>query len=222
MTRSSPKISIRIRRAAAADAAALYAIALLTGDHGADVTQLYQDPDLMGDIYVGPYLAQGLALVAEDASGVAGFAVGALDSRAFEAAAEAKWWPSLRARKPRPSGDPSGFSADAARRERIHTPRILPAAVVARWPAHLHLNIHPRAQGFGLGPRLAQAWMADAYALGARAAHVAVSLRNPRGERFWRRMGFHPIAPVADPAFAQAVWLGRDLDAAAALDGCLR
>ena len=45
-----------IRDATPADAPELYRICLLTGDAGRDATALHADADLLGEVYVGPYL----------------------------------------------------------------------------------------------------------------------------------------------------------------------
>jgi hypothetical protein len=37
------------------DLPALYRICLLTGDSGADASQLYRDPELLGHFYAAPY-----------------------------------------------------------------------------------------------------------------------------------------------------------------------
>ncbi|MEL6600847.1 MAG: hypothetical protein AAFR40_15110, partial [Pseudomonadota bacterium] len=77
----------------------MYAISLATGDRGGDAAPLYQDPDLIGHIYAGPYLAlaTGGCRVLVDAEGVAGFAVGVSDSVAFADLLARHWWPALRA-----------------------------------------------------------------------------------------------------------------------------
>ncbi|MGJ3264099.1 MAG: hypothetical protein ACFE0R_12775 [Salinarimonas sp.] len=84
---------MRIRPARPADREALLAISLATGDAGGDAAHLYRDGRLVGLIYSAPYLALApdLALVAEDEAGVAGFAVGAADTRVFEARLERDW-----------------------------------------------------------------------------------------------------------------------------------
>ena len=77
-----------------ADAAAAYHVCLKTGDHGQDGEARYrEDPDALGRIYVGPYLAYEpeLSLVLEDEDGVCGYALGAQDSRAFYARYDAEW-----------------------------------------------------------------------------------------------------------------------------------
>jgi ribosomal protein S18 acetylase RimI-like enzyme len=88
---STPKI----RNVQPGDLDALYRIALATGDSGADAAHLHRDSKLVGHLYAAPYarLAPESALVVEDAAGVGGYIVGALDTLAFEARLEAEWWP---------------------------------------------------------------------------------------------------------------------------------
>lgn len=87
------------------DRPALYQICLRTGDNGRDATGRYADPELLGHVYVGPYLALApqLALVLDRGDGTpVGYALGAADSAAFAARCEADWWPALRRRYPDP------------------------------------------------------------------------------------------------------------------------
>ena len=127
-----------------------------------------------------------VAFVAVDAEGVAGYVVGTADSRAFEAKLEADWYPALRERYPDGSGD--GF--DAMLVALLHHPMRADDAVVASHPAHLHIDLLPRLQGTGMGPRL-MATMHDACrAAGARGMHLGVSQRNSRALGFYRHLGY--------------------------------
>src|SRR5204863_27494 len=70
-----------------------YYVCLKTGDHGKDGEAFYrEDPDALGRIFVGPYLAYEpeLSLILEDKEGICGYALGAFDSRAFYARYEAE------------------------------------------------------------------------------------------------------------------------------------
>src|SRR5688572_25976256 len=87
-----------VRPARATDLPDAYRVCLATGNHGDDGEPLYRDdPDALGRIFVGPYLAfePELGLVLEDAAGICGYALGAFDSRAFYARYEAEWRPNL-------------------------------------------------------------------------------------------------------------------------------
>ncbi|MGH6963776.1 MAG: hypothetical protein ACREE0_04800, partial [Phenylobacterium sp.] len=107
-----------IRPFRAEDLDALYAICLATGDHGEDAQSHYDDKRIIGEIYAAPYavLEPGLAFVTEDDEGVGGYIIGTRDSRAFEAACEASWWPKLRLVHENPRGTPpDGWTWDQKR-----------------------------------------------------------------------------------------------------------
>jgi hypothetical protein len=72
----------QIRPYRPADLGALYQICLLTGDDGQDATSLFRDPQLLGHCFAAPYglFEPSLAFVAEDADGVGGYILGALDT----------------------------------------------------------------------------------------------------------------------------------------------
>jgi len=97
-----------IRPARKGDEPGAYYVCLKTGDYGKDGEPFYrEDPDALGRIFVGPYLAYEpeLSLILEDQEGICGYALGAFDSRAFFARYEAEWRPDLCARFPEPQGD---------------------------------------------------------------------------------------------------------------------
>ena len=133
----------RIRPYRPSDLDELYRICLLTGDAGQDATALYQDPRLLGHIFAAPYgvLEPALAFVAEDAAGVGGYIVGALDTQAFEERLESDWWPGLRGRYPDPApGLPEGQ----------RTPDQQLAHVIHR-PGHLGFTELPSPHGHLFG-----------------------------------------------------------------------
>jgi GNAT superfamily N-acetyltransferase len=182
-----------VRPFAAADLDSLYAISLATGDSGRDASPLHQDGRLIGHIYSAPYamLAPELAFVAEDDQGVAGYVVGAADTRTFDQQLERDWWPALRGQYPDPSGSaPDSWNADQKRSFAIHHPSTTPDAVVGPFPAHMHMNLLPRLQGTGMGRKLFERWIEQARAIGVAGVHVGVSPLNARGMGFWQAIGF--------------------------------
>lgn len=197
------------------DLDALYAVSLATGDAGGDATGLYLDPRLIGHVYVGPYavLHPELALVAEDAEGVGGYIVGALDTRAFERRQEAEWWPALRAVHPDPADTPADrWTPDQQRCHRIHHPPRMPDWLVGPYPSHLHINLLPRLQGRGLGRRLVERWLETVRSLGSPGVHLGVNAANDRAMGFYRACGFHELARRA-PDMPRAVWFAMALGA---------
>jgi GNAT superfamily N-acetyltransferase len=202
---------MRIRPFQPDDLEALYRISLATGLAGGDASSLYADPKLIGHIYAAPYamLAPDLALVAEDDQGVAGFAVGATDTTAWERTLEQLWWPSLRERYAMPTDpDRERWTHDERRVLMIHHPTLTPVAIAQRYPAHLHMNLLPRLQGRGVGTTLFRQWMALAAARGAKATHVAINRANTGGIAFWGKMGFAELALDGSPQ-GRTVWKGR-------------
>jgi GNAT superfamily N-acetyltransferase len=202
---------MKIRQFQSGDLEALYGIALATGLAGGDASHLYADPRLIGHIYAAPYalLEPALALVVEDDNGVAGFAVGTIDTTAWEQKLEELWWPPLRERYAMPTeADASRWTHDQRRVFMIHRPTPAPRAVALPYPAHLHMNLLPRLQGRGIGTRLFHQWMAIADARGAKATHVAINRANTGGITFWGKMGFAELALDGLPQ-GRTVWKGR-------------
>ena len=123
---------------------------------------------------------------------------------------EQDWWPPLRRRYADPGDTPATtWTADQKRAGMIHHPSPTPHAVVEAYPAHVHMNFLPRAQGQGVGLGLLAAWLAAAAertdAKAAGGVHVGVNAGNARALRFWRRHGFEVLRPEG-----RTVWMGRD------------
>lgn len=177
-----------VRPATPADLPGIYRVCLKTGDSGRDATGLWRDEDLLGHVYCGPYVAgqPDLALVAEDESGICGYLFGAEDTRAFEAWEEAAWWPPLRQRYPRLDDG----SLEAELIGVIHHPPLAPDEVVARYPAHLHIDLLEHVRGRGLGRRLI-GWLTERLReRGVPGVHLEVAQDNANGIAFYEHLGF--------------------------------
>jgi ribosomal protein S18 acetylase RimI-like enzyme len=184
----------------------LYRICLATGDAGADASNLYRDPQLVGHLYAAPYgvLSPDTAFVVEDDQGVGGYIVGALDTRAFSARQEAEWWPRLRPRYLDPSETPhQDWNADQRGAYLIHHPFPAPRRVVEPFPSHLHINLLPRLQGQDLGRRLIDLMLETLRAKGSRGVHLGVNSANARAIRFYLAYGLDRLdlpVPNGPPA----------------------
>jgi len=200
-----------IRPAAPSDLHAVYDICLKTGDAGRDATDQYDDPDLIGHVYAGPYVVMDglISFVAEDDEGILGYAVGAADTRGFEEQLERDWWPFVRQNYPEPTGDPTSWTMDQRRIWSIHHPAVVPEEIVQDYPAHIHMNLLPRAQGRGIGSRLLDAWLNEAQRQGVSSVHAGVSAVNEAGLAFWTARGFEPVKSVRDSGSRGTIWCGR-------------
>jgi ribosomal protein S18 acetylase RimI-like enzyme len=185
-----------LRRATLQDLPGVYHVCLLTGDGGRDASAMYANPDLLGHVFVGPYVVgePDLALVAADAHGIAGYCLAARDTRAFAAWAEAAWWPALRAQYPR-RGD---GTPDAEAIELLHSPPVAPAEVVDAYPAHLHIDLLERVRGTGAGRQLIELQLAQLAAAGAPACHLTVGTRNENAIAFYGHLGWRVLREDAE------------------------
>ena len=186
----------RIRPYRPEDLDDLYRICLLTGDSGADGSRLYRDPKILGRLYAAPYglFSPETAFVVEDDEGVAGYILGALDTRAFEATLDAAWWPTLRPHHADPAGTPpETWDADQRAAYLFHHPFHAPRRVVSPFPSHLHIDLLPRLQGQGLGKRLIDLWLDMAAAKDSRGVHLGVSRANARAIRFYLAYGLDQL-----------------------------
>lgn len=188
-----------------ADAAGVYRVCLLTGAAGADATAQHDDPDLLGHVYAGAYLAAEapLARVVVDETGVIGYVLGVLDTSAFEAWCEREWWPPLRARYP--LGE-QRRDEDAALVRLIHAPDRVPDAIVDEYPSHVHIDLLPRAQGHGLGRSLMDGLLGRLRDAGSPGIHLGVADTNTNALGFYARLGFTELERVPG-----AVLLGQRL-----------
>src|SRR5207253_430146 len=116
------------------------------------------------------------AFVVEDDEGVAGYILGAVDTRAFETKLDAEWWPTLRPLHADPVGtSPETWDAGQRAAYLFHHPFHAPRRVVGSFPSHLHIDLLPRLQGQGLGKRLMDLWLGVAREMGSRGVHLGVS-----------------------------------------------
>ncbi len=172
-----------------------------TGNYGDDGEPYYrEDPDALGRIFVGPYLAfePELSHVLQDSEGVCGYALGAFDSREFYDRYEREWRPKLCAEFPAPTGPEAEWSRVQQVHSWYHNPDFFCPEPYADYPSHLHIDLLPRAQGKGFGRRMLNAVMQKLWERGAPGSHLGVSMLNPRAQTFYARLGFKELARVGE------------------------
>lgn len=199
---------VRFRPPTGADLPALYRICLLTGRAGDDASADHDDPDLLGHLWVGPQAVADPALceVVEDDAGLAGYLVGVGSTSGFEAWCEQEWWPALRERYPLGQ---ARRASDEALVQSIHRPDVTPAGIAEAFPAHLHINLLPRAQGQGIGRMLIERLIDRLERRGIGGVHLGVDADNARAIAFYRHLGFSDVSVEDDGGLI----LGLRLDA---------
>ena len=188
-----------IRPARSGDEAGAYHVCLKTGDFGRDGEPFYrEDPDALGRIFVGPYLAYEpeLSLILEDDDGVCGYALGAFDSRSFYARYEKEWRPKLCAQFPEPKGDPAKWTRVQNVHSWYHHPDYFCPEPYADHPSHLHIDLLPRAQRRGHGMAHDGNGHGQTPPRGSPGAHLGVSMVNTPAFGFYQRLGFCELTRV--------------------------
>ena len=200
MTESRPT-GYSLRHPALTDLPAVYRICLRTADIGDDASATEDDPDAAGHIYAGPYVAlePQHAFVLDGPNGVAGYAVGVLDTNAFYERMERDWLPALRRHIPNPGPDESRWRGSDARRWKIHQRQSEPAWLLERYPSHAHINLYAEARGGGNGRRILEAVMQTLVDAGSPGIHLGVARHNVKALAFYRALGLEQL-PVEDDA----------------------
>jgi ribosomal protein S18 acetylase RimI-like enzyme len=197
-----------VRPYRAADRAAIYEICLRTGDAGNDATGKYQLPDLLGDIYVGPYLylEPELAFVLDDGQRPVGYVLGTASTPNFVRAYRQKWLPRIAGLYDGPSGSPA--TPDEELLEVLHNPEHMLVPELGDYPAHLHIDILAEHRGYGHGRSLMETFFRAAAASGAAGVSLGVDPANTGAEAFYLRLGFQRV-DVSGPGHAH--YFGRSL-----------
>jgi ribosomal protein S18 acetylase RimI-like enzyme len=200
---------ITIRPYHPSDLYSLYRICLQTGASGDDASQMYRDAELLGHIYVAPYavLEPDLCFVLTHDGAPCGYILGTRDSAEFADRCEREWFPVLRARYTLPP--PDDQTPDAQMIRSIHKRRRTDQDLAA-YPAHLHIDLLPIAQGQGWGRRLMSTFLERLRALDISGVHLGVGARNHRAIRFYERVGFVQLV-----AGAEGILYGMRLESAA-------
>lgn len=174
------------------DIISLYRICLKTAHNGGDASALFSDPDIVGHMYTGPYalLEPELCFVISLHGKPFGYILGTADSRQFYQRCETEWFPPLREQYPLPNETDS--SPDAVMIRRIHRGH-LPDPNLSDYPAHLHIDILPEAQGQGLGRKLIDTFTGRLKSLNVAGVHLEVGKNNINALAFYERVGFHQV-----------------------------
>lgn len=171
------------------DEHALARVCLLTADAGRDATGVLSDDAIWAQIFVLPYLARHpeFAFVVESATGEAvGYVVCAPDTDAFERWFREQWWPDRGA--PWQGSVAGGREAEILRDARARG--TTSSRYGTAYPAHLHIDLLPEAQGRGWGRRLIDTLREALKEAGVPGVHLVADAANTGAAAFYERLGF--------------------------------
>jgi ribosomal protein S18 acetylase RimI-like enzyme len=188
--------SFRLRHATVDDLPALYRVCLLTGDAGKDATHLQDDPDLLGEVFVGPYviLEPALAFTLEGGGRPAGYVLGALDTENFNRRLKSEWLPRLRRLHADPGDDSAQWRGSDWVRHAVHHPFLDVPPALKPYPSHAHVDLLAEARGYGIGRHLMQSMMEELARLGSRGVHLQVHPKNTAAQAFYSNLGFTSLS----------------------------
>ena len=189
---------VLLRAANTADLPELLRVCLETGDSGKDATHLHNLPELVGDIYVAPYVIHepdfAYALLAENK--VVGYLLGVLDTESFEKVLVDKYWPVAKAKYQQidfeitPSDqellaelDKQGFSDEE---------------ITKKYPSHLHIDIVESHQSAGYGKSMIAYLLNELKQAGSSGVHLHMSASNDRARVFYKKFGFIEVIEDAN------------------------
>jgi len=188
-----------------------YDVCVKTGLAGADATGLYSDDRLIPDIFCGPYLdlEPVCAFVVDDGERVVGYCFAAENTRDFVERYAREVLPKFILRH---ASSSIGADADGAQREMtglgLHPERLLIPEVDA-YPAHLHIDLLPSAQGQGLGRGLIDALLDELTARGVPGVHLEMDGANSGAGAFYARLGFSRLDSSDDDSVRFGMHLPR-------------
>jgi ribosomal protein S18 acetylase RimI-like enzyme len=184
---------MNVRHGHLSDLASVYEVCHRTGWSGQDASDVVSDRQLLGHYFAAPYLVHDPAWcwIAADDQGVAGYLVTTPDTRAFTDFMNKDWLPAVRGLYP-VLENASWSSTEAWIRRTIHSPAGFPH-FVDEYPAHLHIDFLPRAQGQGLGTRLLSTYVDALRASGVPGFHLGVGSGNTKALGFYAKQGFQVI-----------------------------
>ena len=189
---------VLLRAANIADLPELRRICLETGDSGKDATHLHKLPELVGDIYVAPYVIHepdfAYVLLAENK--VVGYLLGVLDTRSFEKTLVEKYWPIAKAKY-----EQINFEITPSDQEllaELSKQGFSDEELTERYPSHLHIDIVESHQSAGFGKSMIAFLLSELKQAGSSGVHLHMSASNDRARVFYKKFGFVEVVENAN------------------------
>jgi ribosomal protein S18 acetylase RimI-like enzyme len=182
-----------LRQAKTSDLPELLRVCLQTGDSGKDATHLHKLTDLVGDIYVAPYVLHepefAYALWADNS--VVGYLLGVLNTYDFENELTQNYWPQTKAKYSQV--DLGITPSDQDLLKELARQGFSDSTLLERYPSHLHIDIVESHQGAGYGKSMIAHLLAELKAAGSKGVHLHMSSKNDRARAFYKKFGFTEV-----------------------------
>jgi ribosomal protein S18 acetylase RimI-like enzyme len=189
---------VLLRTAKVTDLPDLLRVCLETGDSGKDATHLHKLPELVGDIYVAPYVMHepdfAYALLSDKR--VVGYLLGVLDTRAFENILVDDYWPLTKAKYQQFKTEIT--DSDRELLKDLDKQGFSDESLIAKYPSHLHIDIVEAHQGAGYGKSMIAFLLDELKAAGSTGVHLHMSASNDRARGFYKKFGFVEILEDAN------------------------
>ncbi|PTA69688.1 GNAT family N-acetyltransferase [Deinococcus arcticus] len=194
--------ALTVRPIQPGDEAAVGRVAYQTGFFGHSAARYFPDAALFAALWVGPYFRGGGfgGFVAQQEGAVVGYVLGSPSAaqyrRALAGLVVEQGGSLLRQ---------SGFRGLPYLWRAARWPA--PHADEHAFPAHLHLNLLPRARGHGAGEGLLRAHLQVLAGAGVPGVQLATTAENAAALRLYARLGFTVAARRTTPLWTP--WLGH-------------
>lgn len=185
-------MKLKIRKYHSHDIKSLYNICLHTSNKGNDVELLKDEPNLIGDLFITPYVQfeTELCFVLTVNDKPCGYIIGTKNTEDFYLKCEKEYFPKLRKKYEHLPKDKNSRYAVLKRVIQIgHKPKDR----FDLFPAHLHINILPIAKGQGMGRKLMGEFMNKLIDLNLSGLHLEVGKTNTNAIQFYKHIGFEVI-----------------------------
>ena len=184
---------VKLQSSIPADLPGLLKVCLETANGGKGATHLHNLHDLVGEIYVAPYVLheQNFAFSLKANEKVVGYVLGVLDTGRFESRLDTDYWPATKAKYAALTRDLTPH--DVSLIEELNRQGFSPAELIAKYPSHLHIDIIESHQGLGYGKTMILHLLKALQDAGSSGVHLHMSASNDRANGFYKKLGFVEI-----------------------------
>ncbi len=184
---------VKLQSSIPADLPGLLKVCLETANGGKGATHLHNLHDLVGEIYVAPYVLheQNFAFTLKASEKVVGYVLGVLDTGRFESKLDTDYWPSTKAKYAALTRDLTPH--DVSLIQELNRQGFSPKELISKYPSHLHIDIIESHQGLGYGKTMILHLLKALQDAGSSGVHLHMSASNDRANGFYKKLGFVEI-----------------------------